>query len=215
MNDTFVLGIGHPRTGTGYTADLLRKNGLDVGHESVGSNGMVSWLAAANRNDYPWGEKISMRDRNRSLLFLVARSPIDSIQSVMGENLNVESISWRRKVIQEYFNKDIYSPEVCNQDPVGIAIACMYYWYSMCLDQNPWFVFRVDRDDFNLLENNLSISIIEKNNIFRNSKPDRHEETPFVFENLLSIRKEWIIRLAEISHMLGYPEDVERLFDIY
>jgi len=46
-----ILGVGHPRTGTGYTAKLLQSWGLDVGHEKMGEHGTVDWsLAPASKS---------------------------------------------------------------------------------------------------------------------------------------------------------------------
>jgi len=44
MTGYLVTGCG--RSGTGYMAALLQKLGLDVGHEVVGKDGLVSWYAA-------------------------------------------------------------------------------------------------------------------------------------------------------------------------
>ena len=38
-----ILGIGHPRTGTGYTSALLKSWGLNVGHEVWEEDGIVAW----------------------------------------------------------------------------------------------------------------------------------------------------------------------------
>jgi len=38
-----VLGVGHPRTGTGYTSKLLQSWGLQVGHEKWEEDGIVAW----------------------------------------------------------------------------------------------------------------------------------------------------------------------------
>lgn len=38
-----ILGVGHPRTGTGYTSALLKSWGLNVGHEVWEEDGIVAW----------------------------------------------------------------------------------------------------------------------------------------------------------------------------
>ena len=38
-----ILGVGHPRTGTGYTSKLLESFGLLVGHEKLKRDGLVAW----------------------------------------------------------------------------------------------------------------------------------------------------------------------------
>lgn len=55
----FLL-VGHPRSGTGYAAALLRRWGLDVGHERVGAHGVSAWYAGCEGTPplcepVPWG----------------------------------------------------------------------------------------------------------------------------------------------------------------
>jgi len=45
-----ILGLVHPRTGTGYTAKLLQSWGLDVKHEKMGKDGTVDWSLAAGKS---------------------------------------------------------------------------------------------------------------------------------------------------------------------
>ena len=48
-----VVSVG--RSGTKYVAFLLRSLGLDVGHESAGAHGIVSWYLAADADSVPHG----------------------------------------------------------------------------------------------------------------------------------------------------------------
>ena len=36
-----ILGLGHPRTGTGYTSALCRLWGLSIGHERLENDGRI------------------------------------------------------------------------------------------------------------------------------------------------------------------------------
>ena len=38
-----ILGVGHPRTGTGYTSALLKSWGINAGHEVWEEDGIVAW----------------------------------------------------------------------------------------------------------------------------------------------------------------------------
>ena len=49
------LVTGSGRSGTRYTASLLGALGLDVRHESLGSEGVVSWYVAADADTVPYG----------------------------------------------------------------------------------------------------------------------------------------------------------------
>ena len=49
------LVTGSGRSGTRYTASLLGALGLDLRHESLGSEGIVSWYVAAGADEVPYG----------------------------------------------------------------------------------------------------------------------------------------------------------------
>lgn len=46
-----ILGLGHPRTGTGYVTKLLNLWGMDVGHEISRPDGTVAWPLIRDRFD--------------------------------------------------------------------------------------------------------------------------------------------------------------------
>ena len=54
MNHVEILGLGHTRTGTGYTSKVLSDWGLDVGHEVMRKHGIVSWLLVKPKGPYMW-----------------------------------------------------------------------------------------------------------------------------------------------------------------
>lgn len=68
--DVKLCVIGCPRSGTGYTAQVLRDAGYDVGHEFRGENGIVSWK--------PWQWDLS----GESLVLHQVRDPLDCIASM-------------------------------------------------------------------------------------------------------------------------------------
>lgn len=63
-----ILIVGCARSGTHWMARVLRSQGLDVGHERQGLDGIVSWcLAPADTGDLPrWHGPV--RDDHRLVL---------------------------------------------------------------------------------------------------------------------------------------------------
>ena len=57
----FILVAGHPRSGTGYMAQLLSSMGLQVGHEVVREHGISHWQFAQKTDKVPYRIK---RGRN-------------------------------------------------------------------------------------------------------------------------------------------------------
>lgn len=76
-----ILGIGRPRSGTGYAHMLLRKFGLDVGHECIRPDGCVDWqLSFRSRVKKPYGDG-SLDFFKRGLVIRNTRNPLNSIPS--------------------------------------------------------------------------------------------------------------------------------------
>jgi hypothetical protein len=77
-----ILGIGHPRTGTGYTSKILRKWGLDVLHENIGKDGIVSWFLVFETGPFLWQNQFSHRPAYDHLIYNV-RNPRESLASIV------------------------------------------------------------------------------------------------------------------------------------
>jgi len=76
-----ILGVGHPRTGTGFTAWLLKSWGLNVGHEKLESDGIVAWQFAVEDGPWPFIEGVEFRPKWENLIYNV-RDPKTSIASI-------------------------------------------------------------------------------------------------------------------------------------
>lgn len=79
-----ILGVGHPRTGTGFTSAILRKWGLDVGHEWIGKDGIVSWFLSIDAHSYLWQREFNGvgRPKYDHLIYNV-RNPRESLASIV------------------------------------------------------------------------------------------------------------------------------------
>jgi hypothetical protein len=77
-----ILGIGHPRTGTGFTSYSLQKWGLDVLHEAIGKDGIVSWFLTFSTGNYLWQSEFRERPKYDHLIYNV-RNPITSLPSIV------------------------------------------------------------------------------------------------------------------------------------
>lgn len=210
-----IYGLGHPRSGTAFTADLLKQSGLDVGHEYIKKDGIVSWEIASLRSDLPWGNGITEFEAG-SKVFLVARSPLDALKSVITECLQIRSIGFRASVIYENFNVEIFSQN--NQrtsepqyDYMSWSVLSLIYWYELCFSRNPEIIFRVDhsKDDL-LLSEYLGKEISRQDKSLRvNKKPFSTHDYPI--GKLEEQDPERLKMLADVCDRLGYPEDARKL----
>lgn len=210
-----IYGLGHPRSGTAFTADLLQQNGLDVGHEYLKKDGIVSWEIASLRSELPWGDGVTEFDAG-SKIFLVARSPLDALNSVVTECLQTRSIGFRASVIFEHFDVDLFSqknqrtPEI-QHDYMSWSVLSLIYWYQLCFQHNPEIIYRVEEPASDLLLSEylgLPISRDEKS-LRVNKKLFSNGDYPVgKIENQDRDRLEM---LADICLRLGYPEDAKKL----
>ena len=208
----YILGLGHPKTGTGYTAHLLKAHGFEILHEKNGKDGMTSWLACVNRDDQLWGQKPEPGDKK---YFIIAKSPLDAMLSVIGENNNWKSLSWRRLAIKDKLGIDIFDENVTTQDAVGLAVASLYYWYQICFSFDYEFIYRVDdHTDNKLLSELLGKRITRKKDVHRNSHPERYAGFSYTTQDLNNLSQDWKSRLAELCEKLGYPKDQQIVLDM-
>jgi hypothetical protein len=198
--------------GTGYVSHLLRANELHVLHEFNGLDGMISWLSCVNSEVQPWGDPQPDGDK---AYFVIARSPVSAIKSIIAENKHLLSLDWRREKIKERFSVDIFDESEEGKDEVALAVSSLYYWYRMCFSYNYKFIFRVDvPEDLDLLSNLVNKKIVLKDNIYKNSHPERYADHPYTSQNLNNLSKDWKIRFAELCNHLGYPKDVKFILDM-
>jgi len=214
-----IVGLGHPRCGTGFTASLLQQHGLDVGHEKPGADGVVSWMQVSRRGAAPWGTTLTEYPAG-SRLFLVARSPLAALNSVATENQQIRSIGFRAEVIWERCGLDIFAEENQSGDPaiydfLGWAVMSMAYWFEMCLAEGPEFVYRVEqpRDDALLAELTGRDIVRKGKKIWRNAYGAHKvsERLDYSMEELHRVPVRHLARLVEVTGRLGYPDEAEIL----
>ena len=173
---------------------------------------MTSWLACVNRDDQLWGQKPEPGDKK---YFIIAKSPLDAMLSVIGENNNWKSLSWRRLAIKDKLGIDIFDENVTTQDAVGLAVASLYYWYQICFSFDYEFIYRVDdHTDNKLLSELLGKRITRQKDVHRNSHPERYAGFSYTTQDLNNLSQDWKSRLAELCEKLGYPKDQQIVLDM-
>lgn len=111
MDKIRILGLGHPRTGTGFTSKTLKNFGLKVGHEELGDDGIIAWQLVEKNGPWPWMPKFSKLTDTRpahDYLIYNTRNPKTSIPSIIYSedkmkckpllSWNMTSLEYRRKI---------------------------------------------------------------------------------------------------------------------
>lgn len=156
-----LLGLGHPRTGTAFTSKLLKKWGFDVGHEHLGSDGIVAWQLIETNGPYPYMAKVKCRPIYNFLIYNV-RNPYESIPSIVyTEDTKPKSFNYRLKVLG--FSESI--------NPIENAILSIYNYDSIVSTFFPDFTFRIEDEQFKLYEFLLD----KKFNLLRYSEHNQKE----------------------------------------
>jgi len=216
---TLFIGLGHPRCGTGFTASLLQANGVDVRHEEVGPEGIVSWMQVAKRGPAPWGNTLSAYPAG-ARVFLVARSPLAALDAVATENQQIRSIGLRSQLLWERRRVDLFAWN--NQtagdgiyDYFGWAVASLAWWYDICFDDRPEMVFRIEHPEDDALLGRLVGRPIsrEGKHVWQNTygphkKSGRLE---FPLDELRRVPRNHLAKLVEVAERLGYPADAATL----
>jgi hypothetical protein len=140
-----ILGLGHPRTGTGYTAKLLQSWGLDVGHEKMGEHGTIDWSLAAGKKSL-WQE-VDFNEVDWQWIIYCVRDPRETIPSlVYTEDTKEGSLRFRKGAgVRDGGN------------PIVTAINSIYRWDQLVDLIEPDFIFKIEtesRDLFDWLEKN-------------------------------------------------------------
>lgn len=141
-----ILGVGHPRTGTGYTAKLLKSWSLDVGHEELRFHGTVDW-SLAGKCKSAW-QNINFNDFDWQHIVYCVRNPKESIPSIV----YTEDVSnnFRYDLGVEY-----------DDNPIIATINSICKWDELITSLNPNIVYRIEDQgkilyDY-LKENNINV----------------------------------------------------------
>ena len=134
-----ILVVGHPRTGTGYTAKLLQSWGLDVQHERMGEDGTSDWSLASG--DKSLWQDVNFKDYEWDIIIYCVRDPRESIASIAyTEDINNISLSHREKWAK--FKRA--------NNRLVTAIVSLTSWNSMIMKLEPDFIFKVEDRQQNL-----------------------------------------------------------------
>jgi hypothetical protein len=134
-----IRAIGHPRCGSSYLAEVLKQLGLDVEHERLGRDGLVSWIHTVDDLEPPFGApRINGSAFQNTIAFV--RNPLKAIPSIILEDCQGASFDFRRFHIARRFGVDIARLD----NPLSRATASYIHWMRIVDEQEPSCVIRVE-----------------------------------------------------------------------
>jgi GR25 family glycosyltransferase involved in LPS biosynthesis len=154
-----ILAIGHPRCGSKYMSELFKTIGLDVGHNSMGDQGISSWMFAVYDENNPYAKDkyaVSRFYTDFDFLIQYVRHPGTAIPSIIVENQYApDSFEFRKKHFIQAFGGDIF----LDKTELEKAIVSFIKWNQIIKNQNPDLTVKIESCEAEVItflqENNL------------------------------------------------------------
>jgi GR25 family glycosyltransferase involved in LPS biosynthesis len=202
-----------PHAGSSYISTLLNTFGLDVDHEKMGADGIVSWMFAVHdlNNPYYFDKHAQARyfvSFENTIMFV--HDPFTAIPIIMRENITSDVLN---EFIEKHILKNYRVSINAIENKLERAIETYYLWSKLAIRNNkPDLIVRVEKDEDVLLEylknhnikvgkGNLSEKDIIKNPKLRKESIDEPLE---VCGDWLELDSALKIRLNELCVMLKY-----------
>ena len=202
INHRKILGLGHPRTGTGYTAKILGLWGLDVGHEVFGADGIVNWSFVHHSGRYPFSYRWTQTQRARpecDHLIYNVRDPNTSIPSIASTENDPKTEAFN-------FRKSRMKIDLDNQNPIENAIESIHQFDLKIRELNPSITYRIEDQDYYLygqLSKYFNITYVQH----RTKENTRHHANMHdLIYQYGKPRQEFIDKIEDYCSYHGYPK---------
>ena len=169
MDNIKILGLGHPRTGTGFTSKTLKTFGLKVGHEELERDGIVAWQLVEENGPWPWMVRFNkLTDVRPDFDYLIynTRNPKTSIPSMIYSDddhrfkaFDITSLEYRRSIGVPVSNNRVEQ-----------AILSITTFDKIIESMNPDVVYRIE-DEYKKLYDFVNTKV--KGNI-RYTEPEKN-----------------------------------------
>ena len=196
-----ILGIGHPRTGTGYTHKIMKSWGLKVGHEKMENDGIVAWQLSYPKG--PWPFINTVKEDNsyswKSIIYNV-RNPKDSIPSIIfTENVIDPSVAFRKHKMGIRFTNN----------RVETAILSILAFDKFITKQNPDFIYRIEDQSeelFNFLKEAGHDIKWSKKHVGKKYNERDHEKWESLSEDVNRLKPSLKLKINQYCEKYGYDK---------
>ena len=195
-----ILGLGHPRTGTGYTHKILKSWGLKVGHEKMEADGIVAWQLVDQKGPWPFISRVKPDNAYKwETIIYNVRDPKTSIASIIfSENKSKQSVKFR----SEKLGIDLTG------NRVEAAIRSILEFDKRITAMRPSFTYRIEDQSeelFNFLKSkNYEI---QWDDAYVNKKYNarKHPDLSEIEEEFNSVDRILKKRINRYCQKYGYP----------
>lgn len=196
-----ILGLGHPRTGTGYTHKIINSWGLKVGHEKMERDGIVAWQLVDKNGPWPFIKTVKKNDAyNYKYIIYNVRDPKTSIPSIIfTENKSKHSIKFRT----EKLGIDL------SGNRVEAAIKSILEFDKLITSRRPHLIYRIEDEseklfDF-LKEQGLDVKW-DDTHVNKKYNARKHPDFAEIEEEFNSVSGFYKRRINRYCEKYGYPK---------
>jgi len=198
MQHCKVLGIGHPRTGTGFTSKICRLWGLDVGHEQSKKDGIVAWQLVSKQGPYPYGKELKVRPEYKTLIYNV-RDPKESLPSIVyTEDIKQPSFDYRNY---------LYKNSMKRNNPIENAIISIIEYDTMAINLKPNIIYRIEDQKENLFDYlKISYPNIRYKGISKRVNKRKHKSFDEMLTEFGEVSREYKMLINNYCTKYGYSK---------
>lgn len=209
MDNIKILGLGHPRTGTGFTSNTLKTFGFNVGHEALESDGIVAWQLVAEQGPWWWMpsfNKLTNKRPDYEYLIYNVRNPKDSIPSII---LTDDNKSWNNTTSLNYRLNAIGVPHSFNR--VEQAILSIITFDKLITNLGPDIIYRIEDEYDKLYEFAKRINpLASYKEPEKNVNSRKHDGWNALQVELDGVRPFYKVLINEYCDKYGYPRMFEQ-----
>lgn len=182
----FIIGCG--RSGTSFVSKFFSQNGIYIGHETLGRDGMASWMGAVHsKNELEKGYKLILHQ---------VRNPLDTISSL--QTFNNHSWDYIQKHIVEIQNKD------------SILEKSMKYWYhwNVLAEGKTNLRYKIEEIDYfyPFIAKILNKPVVLKKNSLLKVNSRQAEYQKITWSDLKSVSVKYYDHCKFLAHRYGYED---------
>lgn len=193
--DKLIIITGCGRSGTTFSSKVLRRMGLEIGHERLRKNGVSSWYLTSKRKKVQLGPSLyDLRSFNKIIIHQV-REPLASISSM----LSTGSPSWR------FLSNEI--PISLEKDSKTLRAMKYYYYWNLQTEniadvrvKAEEFLYKIEsillKYKIDFKTNNVTIDESSKVNTRKHKKLD--------WDDLFKEDKNLAEKIVELGRKYGY-----------
>lgn len=133
-----LLIVGCPASGTTYTTQVLQRSGLDIKHEMMGKDGIVSWTMITNRIAIYNPTIINDLEGKFDHIFHQIRDPLRVIRN----NYSPDNMKHLDGFYWSYIRSVI--PQMKKEDSLLVHCAKFYYYWNLKAEEMAEFSYRIE-----------------------------------------------------------------------